>query len=68
MLVGGPVLARELFEQAEAEGISEMTLRRGKQELGVKAFRRGEEGQIGGGSWWWSKVLNPLDGHPSKVK
>jgi putative DNA primase/helicase len=64
-LLGGPVLARELYDLAEAEGISDRTLRRAKEELGVKAFRRGEEGQVGGGSWWWSKAANPLGGHPS---
>ena len=66
-LVGGPVLARELFERAETEGISEKTLRRAKNQLQVKAFRRGKEGHIGSGAWWWriSKMTNPLDGHPS---
>ena len=66
-LVGGPVLARELFQRAETEGISEKTLRRAKDELHVKAFRRGKEGHIGSGAWWWriSKVAKPLDGQAS---
>jgi putative DNA primase/helicase len=65
-LVSGPVPARELFERAEIEGISEKTLRRAKDELHVKAFRRGKEGHIGSGAWWWrlSKVAKPLDGQP----
>lgn len=66
-LVAGPVPARELFERAEAEGISEKTLRRAKDELHVKSFRRGEEGHIGSGAWWWriSKMATPLDDQPS---
>ena len=52
-LVNGAVLARELFESAEAEGISKRTLERAKQQMGVEAFRQGENGKIGGGAWWW---------------
>ena len=62
-LVGGPVPARELFERAELEGISDITLRRAKKDLHVKASRQGKNGQIGGGKWWWSLGDHPLDDH-----
>jgi hypothetical protein len=52
-LVNGPALARKMFDRAESKGISKRTLKRAKQELRVRAVRKGEEGQIGGGAWWW---------------
>ncbi|MBZ5658840.1 MAG: hypothetical protein LAO08_00390 [Acidobacteriia bacterium] len=42
----GPQLTRQLFESAEAAGISRHALCRIQQELGVQTARRG-------GKWWW---------------
>ena len=50
-LAAGPRLARELFAEAEALGISEKTLRRAKGALGVVAERRGGFAEKGG--WFW---------------
>jgi hypothetical protein len=59
-LADGPQPARTLFELAEDNGISEKTLRRAKSALDVEAFRRGKDGEVGGGAWWWK--LPGLDG------
>ena len=42
----GPQQTRQLFETAEATGISRHALSRIQQELGVRTARRG-------GKWWW---------------
>ena len=42
----GPQSARQLFDRAEAAGISRHALCRIRQELGVQTARRG-------GKWWW---------------
>jgi len=42
----GPQLTRQLFDRAEAAGISRHALCRIQQELGVRTARRG-------GKWWW---------------
>jgi hypothetical protein len=68
-LVNGPALARKMFDRAESKGISKRTLKRAKQELRVRAVRKGEEGQIGGGAWWWelpSKSTNGSQDQPLK--
>ena len=68
LLSDGPVLAREIQERAAEEGISEKTLRRAQKQLSVKSFRKGEDGQVGGGSWWWElpdKAASGLDGQSS---
>jgi hypothetical protein len=54
-LAQGPVAAAEVIERAEAEGISEKTLKRAKGNLGVQSQRSGA-------SWEWS--LNPLHEAP----
>ncbi|OGT25299.1 MAG: hypothetical protein A2Z17_04395 [Gammaproteobacteria bacterium RBG_16_66_13] len=53
LLSYGPMPANDILEQAKAAGISAATLRRAKQDMGVRAFRRGEEGQRGAGEWLW---------------
>ncbi len=45
-LAQGPVAAAEVIERAEAEGISERTLRRAKEQTQVKSRRNGPE-------WEW---------------
>jgi hypothetical protein len=41
-----PARARELFDKAEAEGISEKTLKRAKYRLKVESIQQA-------GAWWW---------------
>ena len=70
LLADGPMPASEVKEEAEAEGISERTLKRAKQELGVEAVREGRSGEIGGDLWCWRlpfKGATDLDlgGQPS---
>ena len=68
MLADGPMPARDVYARGEAEGISEITLKRAKKSLGVESHRRGKDGEIGGGSWWWSldgfKGVTDLGDHP----
>ncbi len=47
ILIDGPRLAMDIFEQAKIDGISESTVRRAKKQLQVKARK------IGGGQWEW---------------
>lgn len=48
LLTGGSVPTTEVLKEAKAHGISEMTMRRAKQALGVEAIRIGY-----GGIWHW---------------
>ena len=50
-LADGPRLARELYEAAEADGISKRSLVRAKSKLNIEAERRGGAG--GDGAWYW---------------
>lgn len=43
----------EIDEEAEAEGISRITLNRAKKTLGVLARRQGVPGERGKGQWFW---------------
>jgi hypothetical protein len=65
MLSEGPMRARDA-ERAlkEALGVSERTVRRARERIGVVLERRGEEGKRGGGSWWW-RFPERLPGHES---
>ncbi len=54
VLAVGRVSAREVQEEARTAGISERTLKRAKQALGVDVEREGEAGKRGGGTWYWS--------------
>jgi putative DNA primase/helicase len=53
-LAMGPVKADDLREAAKANSISEATLRRAKQDLGVRA--RKEEGKMDG-QWFWEMPI-----------
>ena len=53
LLGNGPRSATEIYAQAEDAGIGERTLKRAKKNLGIESFRQGEQGEIGGGSWYW---------------
>ena len=44
----GPRLARDLFKEAEAEGISPDQLKRAKYELNVQSLKKAD-------GWWWFK-------------
>ena len=55
-LAGGPVMADDLREEAEANGISWATLRRAKKELNVEAKK--EKGGTKG-KWFWSLPPRP---------
>ena len=48
LLADGPVLATEVKDAASGNGISERTLKRAKQELGVQAEKDGATGK-----WSW---------------
>ena len=71
LLADGPVLASEVKAEATSEGISWRTVERAKDDLSVDAFRKGEPGKRGGGSWWWKLPglgrhdleRQPLDNH-----
>jgi len=47
-LAGGPVPAKDLFQQARENGIAETTLRRAAKELGIKPIKSGFSG-----GWTW---------------
>lgn len=51
LLALGPMAAVDVEEQAEAAGVSEMTLRRARKRLRVVTERRGGIGPAG--HWWW---------------
>jgi AAA domain len=53
LLSDGPRAVRDIKAAAEEEGISWRTMTTAKDALQIEAFRKGEPGQIGGGSWWW---------------
>ena len=48
ILANGPVNAKEAEEEAEANGISERTLRRARMTLGIKVAKDGYQGP-----WMW---------------
>jgi hypothetical protein len=45
--------SRQVLKEAKDSGISERTLRRAKEDLGVVSKREGIEGKRGGGRWYW---------------
>jgi hypothetical protein len=49
-LADGPMPANEIFELADAEGISRKTLRCAREELAIKPVKSGMKG----GGWIWS--------------
>ncbi|MCE9618485.1 MAG: AAA family ATPase [Planctomycetes bacterium] len=69
-LADGPMLAEEVKQQAEQNGISAATLRRAKREAGVEAKR---EGFGPGAKWYWMLPehhrCSPqlIDAHPKTV-
>jgi hypothetical protein len=69
LLGNGPRPAAEVYAKAEDAGVSEMTLKRAKKNLGIESFREGEAGEVGGGSWYWRlkgvtiKAVTPTHTH-----
>lgn len=61
--------ARDVTREARSAGISERTLKRAKQQLGVVVERIGEPGVRGGGAWYWALPIKgattpePLNGN-----
>ena len=53
-----PMPANEVFEEAEAHGIAEATLKRAKAALKITATRIGEPGKRGKGKWQWELPEN----------
>jgi hypothetical protein len=58
-LVNGPRRASEMTNR-RPEGVSERTLDRARERLQVVAFREGEAGKRGGGSWFWRLTDNEV--------
>jgi hypothetical protein len=48
------VPTEEVFGEAKTARISEKTLRRAKDAMGVVSVRKGEPGKRGGGRWFWA--------------
>lgn len=53
MLANGPVPASDIYSEAEAFDIAKRTLQRAKKKLDISAYRKGAEGEKGGGKWYW---------------
>jgi len=60
VLVNGPVPSTEVIEEAKDAGISEKTLRRAKEIMGVVSYREGELGRRGAGRWLWKLPIAGL--------
>ena len=58
----GPVPAHDVLSQATTADISEKTLRRAADVIGVEKSHAGEPGQQGGGYWLW-QLPEGFDGH-----
>jgi putative DNA primase/helicase len=54
ILADGPVPQKDVEAQADGAGLSWAAVKRAKKAAGVKAERRGVEGERGGGGWYWS--------------
>ena len=54
ILADGPVSQKDVEAQADAAGLSWAAVKRAKKSAGVKAERRGIEGERGAGRWFWS--------------
>jgi hypothetical protein len=66
-LANGPVPARMIEEQANAEGISESTRKLAKKALGIESVHLGEKGKSGGGEWHWRLPEESKEARGSKV-
>ena len=52
-LADGAVEVKQVERDADAAGINSRTLRRARENIGVKVRRQGETGRKGGGRWLW---------------
>jgi putative DNA primase/helicase len=55
-LTYGPAKADDLFEEAKQEGISKMTLRRAKKDLGIRSRKKPG---VMDGEWFWEIAATP---------
>lgn len=53
ILEDGAIPAEDIFSEAEAHDISKRTLKRAKEQLGIRAIRRYEKGKRGVQGWSW---------------
>lgn len=53
VLADGPVPQSEIRFTAKRDDISWASVRRAKDDLAIDAFRKGDPGKRGGGSWFW---------------
>ena len=69
ILSSGPVAVKQVRREAHEVGISDRTLDRAKQALGIKSERQGEAGQQGGGTWVWGlpNVKGAKDATPARL-
>ncbi|MQF69590.1 hypothetical protein FIM12_04585 [SAR202 cluster bacterium AD-804-J14_MRT_500m] len=69
-LKDGPIEATRILADATAEGISEKTLRRAKDSLGLQSIRRGEKGKRGNAYYVWlfPETTNDLGGQTSQSR
>ncbi len=62
LLAEGPCSSKDVFRQAREAGISEITLKRAKASLGIKAHKLG--GRFGGDpGWCWEMPASPEGDH-----
>lgn len=53
ILKDGPVLSKEVIKEANELNITERTLKRAKNKLGISSERIGKKGEQGGGKWYY---------------
>jgi AAA domain/DnaB-like helicase N terminal domain len=66
LLGAGPMEANEAKRKGREAGITDKTLRRAREKLGVKPYRVGQPG--GGGHWMWSLSTKVPSTHPSNIE
>ena len=67
-LANGPVLANNVYRDAEGAGISKRTLNRAKKQMGIITGRMREKGKSGGGGYWtWQLPTDDLQCHPGNL-
>jgi len=67
VLANGPVPSTDVIEGAKDAGISEKTLRRAKETMGVVSYREGGVGRRGAGRWVWKLPIADLITREGKV-
>jgi hypothetical protein len=62
LLKGGSVRVTEVMQQAKAQGLGEITVRRAKQDLGVESLKIGYQGD-----WYWRLPNTPVEVKPDQT-